>query len=369
MAFTSSNEVPGLWRGLVWALSARPAGGTSRRRLFMRMVWAWLRYHRVLKRWMAVAYEQHSRGLADDLPALFLRAVRPYVHRGLTVQDRAVQLIDHLDWQETALQPVALRQLVSGKPVVLVNLTPPRGYSCMRIQMRRAASHSPEGELLLSLSLQRDERVQVMQPLDVSTVAFSVFRVDGRSCLAIGGVRGQRHPVIRMSQVELSQLLHGWTAPVLMLRVMQELATFWELHLIGLDPVWHPAQSWDYMLSKRHREIARRVAESYTVLWDHFDAQFGPMGWMVLPQHSDDRLAATARSPEKRERQIKRADYWLRTSTQLRAEFRNVLQVPDPHARRNEGNTLQGGRFTGYDTRQQGDENSSVLDSAPVGLF
>ncbi|MBX3654032.1 MAG: DUF535 family protein [Ramlibacter sp.] len=367
------KQAPGVWRSVGWALRSPPGGGTSRTRLAARAVWASLRHHEALKRWMAVAFEQHSRGLASDLPALFLRALRPYVHRGQSARDRTVQLTDHVDWLESALQPAPLRQLASGQTVVLANLAAPRGYAHMRLELQRAPAHSPEGELLLSLTLQRDDSIKVMQPVDVAAVAFSVFRVQGKACLAIGGVRGQRHPVLRLSPVEITQALQGWKAPVLMLRVMQELASFWELHLIGLDPAWHPVQGWDYLLSKRHKEIARRIAESYTVLWEHFDAQRGPTGWVVLPPHSDDRLAATALSPEKRARQIQRADYWIRTGNQLRTEFRNVLQRPDPHARLGrltESQTLQG-HFSGYDTRQHGDEPQypSVLESAPVSLL
>ncbi len=39
-------------------------------------------------------------------------------------------------------------------------------------------------------------------------------------------------------------------------------------------------------------------------------------------------LAATALSPEKRARQTKRADYWIRTRNLLRARFKQLLQRP-----------------------------------------
>jgi hypothetical protein len=118
-----------------------------------------------------------------------------------------------------------------------------------------------------------------------------------------------------------------------------------------------PLYAWYYAASPRHREMAGRIAGSHDMLWKHFDAQRGPGGWMVLPPHSDDRLAATALSPEKRARQIQRADYWIRTGNLLRVEFRNVLLRPDPRAelaRQTESQTIQG-MFSGYDESRHGD--------------
>ena len=87
----------------------------------------------------------------------------------------------------------------------------------------------------------------------------------------------------------------------------QELAQYWGLHLIGLDrpgTLHGPVQR----LSGRNRDTARRISEAHTTLCGHiFAAQRGPVGWMLLPPHSDDRLEATALSPEKRARQIQRA--------------------------------------------------------------
>jgi uncharacterized protein VirK/YbjX len=362
-------KAPGIWQGIGWALASTP-GGATRLRLAARMAWALLRYPSALRRWMAMVWELQARGLVTDLSAEFLRAVRPYVHRGQSVQDRVVQLTDHADWLEGALQPVALRQLAAGQPVMLAQLQAPRGYESMRLQLQRAPAHSPEGELLLTLALHREAQVHVTQPVDVAAVAFSCFRVQGKRCLAIGGVRGQRHPVLRLSPQEITQALSGWKAPVLMLRVMQELAQYWDLHLIGLDPAWHPLHAWYYAASPRHREMAGRIASSHNMLWKHFDAQRGPGGWMVLPAHSDDRLAATALSPEKRARQIQRADYWIRTGNLLRTEFRGVLLRPDPRAelnRNTEAHTIQG-MFSGYDESRHG-EPSSVLDSLPASQF
>jgi hypothetical protein len=49
---------------------------------------------------------------------------------------------------------------------------------------------------------------------------------------------------------------------------------------------------------------------------------------VILPLNSDEKLAATALSPEKRARQSRRADFWLRTRGQLRSELRKLLQRP-----------------------------------------
>jgi len=47
-----------------------------------------------------------------------------------------------------------------------------------------------------------------------------------------------------------------------------------------------------------------------------------------MPIDSEEKLAATALSPEKRARQTKRADYWIRTRNLLRARFKQLLQRP-----------------------------------------
>lgn len=330
-----SSRVPGLWHGLLWAL--RPAargGGISRLRLGWRAFSATVVHRKAMHRWMAVVCELQARGIVDDLPGEYLRAVRPFVHRNTDITSRVVQLIDHADWLETAFAPKACGQLLAGEPLVLADLPAPRGYEYMRLVLRRAPPHAPEGELLLTLVLQRAPSVQPRpQPMEAAVLAFSRFRIDGSACLVIGGVRGQRHPVLRLSPMEVSQALHGWRPAVLMVRVAQELARFWGLRLVGLDPSSHALQGWSYQWNRRHRDVALRIYNSYDALWEHFDAKKGPPGWMVLPTDSDEGIEATALSPEKRARQTRRADYWIRTRRLLRLQMRELLQRPGRDAR------------------------------------
>lgn len=309
-------------------------GGTSRLRLVWRAVVATLTHSNVLRRWMTVAFELRSREIIKDLRGEYLRAIRPYVHRGTGYDDRVIRLIDHMDWLETAFPPAAFEEIVSGRPLVLAELAAPRGYDFMRLQLQRAAAQSPEGELLLTLSLQRSADVQHRpQPVDAGVLGFSRFRIDGVGCLVIGGVRGQRHPVQRISPVEIGQALQGWKPAVLMVRVAQELARHWGLRLVGLDPASHRLQGWSYRWNKRYREAGDRILASYTALWQHFEATPGPQGWVIVPLNSDEKLAATALSPEKRARQTRRADYWIRTRNLLRLQFKQLLQRPSREAR------------------------------------
>ena len=50
---------------------------------------------------------------------------------------------------------------------------------------------------------------------------------------------------------------------------------------------------------------------------------------MVVPLESDDKLAATALSAEKRARQTSRADYWIRIRRLLWVQFREQLLRPN----------------------------------------
>jgi uncharacterized protein VirK/YbjX len=335
MAPTSSNRLPGLWEGVRWALQPGAAGGgTSRPRLVWRAVNATLWHGKALRRWMAMVFELHSRQIIRDLPGEYLRAVRPHVHRGTGYNERVVQLTDHMDWLETAFHPAAFEQIASGRPLVLAELTAPRGYDFMRLQLQQASTQSPEGELLLTLNLQRSSDVQhKAQPVDAGVLGFSRFRIEGVACLVVGGVRGQRHAVQRMSPTEISQALQGWKPAVLMVRVAQELARYWNLRLIGLDPAAHRLRGWSYRWNRRHRTAGQRIFASYDALWSHFEATNGPPGWVILPPNSDEKLSATALSPEKRARQTRRADYWIRTRNLLRLQFKQLLQRPNREAR------------------------------------
>lgn len=335
MTRKTKHRIPAIWEGVRWAMQPGAEGGsTSRARLVWRALKASLWHGKALRRWMAVAFELRSREIIRDLPGEYLRAVRPYVHRGIGYEQRVVQLIDHMDWLETAFQPTAFEQLASGRPLVLAELAAPRGYDFMRLQLQQAAAQSPEGELLLTLSLQRSADVQHKpQPVDAGVLGFSRFRIDGVGCLVIGGVRGQRHPVQRISPMEISQALQGWKPAVLMVRVAQELARHWGLRLIGLDPAAHRLHGWSYRWNKRYREAGQRIFASYDALWEHFDSTRGPPGWVIVPVNSDEKLAATALSPEKRARQTRRADYWIRTRNLLRLQFKQLLQRPDREAR------------------------------------
>ncbi len=335
MARTSSSHVPSIWQGFMWALQpGADGGGTSRLRLAWRALKAGFSHGRALRRWMSVVFELHARQIVRDVPGEYLRAVRPYVHRGTTYADRVVQLTDHMDWLETAFHPAAFEQIASGSPLVLAELIAPRGFDFMRLQLQQASPQSPEGELLLTLRLQRSADVQHKpQPVDAGVLAFSRFRMDGVGCLVIGGVRGQRHPSRRLSDVEINQALQGWKPAVLMVRVAQELARHWGLRLIGLDPAAHRLHGWTYRWNKRYRDAGQRIFASYDALWAHFEATNGPPGWVSIPLNSDDKLAATALSPEKRARQTRRADYWIRTRNLLRVQFRNRLARPSLEAR------------------------------------
>ncbi len=328
MARQASHRVPRIWEGVRWAMQpGMDGGGASRVRLVARALRATLLHGRAMRHWMAVVFELHSRSVIGDLREGYLRAVRPYVHRSTSYAERVDQLIDHMDWLETAFHRAAFEQIASGDPLVLCELTAPRGYDFMRLQLQQAPAQSPEGELLLTLTLQRSAEVQHKpHPVDAAVLAFSRFRIDNRACLVIGGVRGQRHPVQRMSPMELSQALQGWKAPVLLVRVAQEMARYWDLHLIGLDPAAHRLHGWTYQWIKRYREASKRIFASYDGLWDHFDSKRGPPGWVVIPLNSDEKLAATALSPEKRARQTRRADYWIRTRNVMRVEFKHLLQ-------------------------------------------
>lgn len=382
MAAASSTRMPGIWNSISWALAAEAGNGpVARLRLGWRAFAAALWHGRAMRRWMAMVYELRSRQIIDDLPAEYLRAIRPYVNSGTSQSDRVVQLIDHADWLESALKPAGFQQVSAGRPLVLAMLPAPRGFEYLHLQLQRSPPQSPEGDLMLTLVLQRSEQVQQRAaPMVVATIAFSRFRIDSQPCFVIGGVRGQRHPVLRLSPVELNQALSGWKPAVLMVRVAQELARFWGLRLVGLDPARHPLRSPPYRWLQRHRDSGLQIEKSYDAIWKHFDARLGPHGWMVLPMESDDQLAATALSPEKRARQTNRADYWIRTRNLLRVAFKEQLQRPamEPDLK---GATVAYGPdtlITGRDGDDDGEFDfadsespvrSRVLDTGPSSLL
>jgi len=305
------------------------SGGTSRMRLAWRAVRATLANGRILRRWMTLVTELRSRDMVRDIPGEYLRAIRPYVNRQTTFSARVAHLVDHMDWVETAFHPAAFTQIASGEPLVIAELTPPRGYQWMHLAIKQAPSQSPEGELLLTLTLRRSPELQAnSQPIDAAVLAFSRFRIDGTPCFVIGGVRGQRDPTQRVSPMEIAHSLQGWKAPVLLVRVAQELARYWGLSLVGLDPAAHRLHDWSYRFNKRYRDAGEKIFASYRALWDHFDARNGPKGWVVLPIDADEKLAATDLSPERRARQGRRADFWIRTRNALRNEMRKLLERP-----------------------------------------
>jgi uncharacterized protein VirK/YbjX len=325
---SSSSNNAALWQGVAWAWSER----RGRAAIGTRAVVAALRHGKPLRRWLATVRDLRSRGLIEDERREYLRALRPFVHRQTDVGTRVAQLIDHLDWMETAFQPHAYEVLVRGKPLTIAELPAPRGYDAVQLRLQRNLRQSPEGELLLTLSLRRAAQVQPAAPsLDVAVLAFTRMRLGTVPTLAIGGVRGQRDASSRLSATEVAQILHGWKAPVLMVRVAQELARHWGLQLAGLDPSWHRLQAFPYRLRSSNRKAAQSIFKSYDALWDHFNGRDGPPGWVLLPLNSDEKLAATALSDEKRARQSRRADYWIRTRNLLREEFRRhlVRQAPE----------------------------------------
>jgi uncharacterized protein VirK/YbjX len=367
MAKASSNRMPSIWSGISWALAPVSGDLAFRLQLASRAARGALWHGKAMRRWMAMVFELKSRGIITDLPAEYLRAVQPYVNSRTSISTRIVQLIDHSDWLESSFKPAAYQRLSAGKSLILANLPPPRGYEYMRLHLQRAPAQSPEGDLMLTLVLQRAQEVQQKAaPMEVAQLAFSRFRIDGTGCFVIGGVRGQRHPVLRLSQTELNQALSGWKPPVLMVRVAQELSLFWGLRLVGLDPAHHALHARRYRFSAKHREIAQQIDKSYNAIWKHFDAVRGEHGWMVLPLDSDDKLEATALSPEKRSRQTRRADYWIRTRNMLRAAFAEHLNRLSPELRLDGATVAHGPDTMGY--RDSEAVPSSILDTGPSSL-
>ncbi len=326
----ATTRMPAILESLRWSLLPGAEGaGTSRARLAWRTLRASLWHRKALRRWLAVVVDLHARQIVREVPGEYLRAIRPSVRGATGFGERVVQLIDHAQWLHTAFQPEAFAQLTSGEPVLLAEVNLPRGYDFMRLRLEQAPAQSPEGEMLLTLSLRRSADAQQKPlPVDVGLLCFSRFRVDGVPCLVMGGVRGQRNGVQRINATELNQVLQGWKPAVLLVMVAQELARYWGLRLIGLDPAAHRLRHWSYRWSKRYRAAARRIFESYQALWSHFEARPGPSGWLIIPLDSEENPAATALSPEQRARQIRRADYWIRTRNLLRARFRQLLEHP-----------------------------------------
>ena len=195
--------MPGSGKALRWALQpGAEGGGTSRARL----AWRALRAHVVARQGLAplddrgvrAALARHRARPAGRIPA------RHPARRCAAAPGSASA------WSSSSSTPTGSRplpaarpssRLVSGAPLVLAELAPPRGYDFMRLQLEQAPPQSPEGELLLTLSLQRSADVQHKpQPMEAGVLCFSRFRVDGVGCLVIGGVRGQRHPVQRIER-------------------------------------------------------------------------------------------------------------------------------------------------------------------------
>jgi len=168
---------------------------------------------------------------------------------------------------------------------------------------------------------------------------------------------------VGLAQPGGNQGLRGWKPPVLMVRVAQELSLFWGLRLVGLDPARHPLHG---RRSAKHREIAQQIDKSYSAIWKHFDAIRGEHGWMVVPLDSDDNLAATALSPEKRARQTRRADYWIRTRNMLRAAFAEHLNRLNPDVKLDGATVAHGPDTMGY--RDSEAVASSILDTGPSSI-
>ena len=58
-----------------------------------------------------------------------------------------------------------------------------------------------------------------------------------------------------------------------MVRVAQELARYWGLQLVGVDPASHQLQGWPYRWTKRVRRAS--ACCKYKALWGHFDGSLG----------------------------------------------------------------------------------------------
>src|SRR5690606_2729438 len=139
MSNPSPPRVPSVWRGLLWSWRrGSDGGGGPRSRLMWRALVGTTPWAGAMRRWPGAVSERHPPGLLNDPAGEYMRAVRPYVHRHTDYSARVLQLIDYVDWMESAFKPQALKKLLAGEDIVLAELQPPRGCDWMRLQLRRA---------------------------------------------------------------------------------------------------------------------------------------------------------------------------------------------------------------------------------------
>jgi uncharacterized protein VirK/YbjX len=176
------------------------------------------------KEWIRMLQSPSFDPLRIQNPRLYLKLQRPYLMRGLGVDEKFKCLRCHFDFLHITFSAVSLSELCSPSGMLLCTWTP-READCFKLWLRSGA-YEKEGELTLVLE---DLTARLM----VNTMTFSVSEWEGgERGILIGGIQGIRSQEGRALIVNATRAMFGMRPKSVLLHVLRLLAKLWNISVL-----------------------------------------------------------------------------------------------------------------------------------------
>lgn len=297
-------RAPRLWNVPRWSLAeSRGLPAMRRLRLFGRALEAVARHPRSVRRLLHLIAELREEGIPVPVRELAMRSL--HAQPSAALPDRLGAAGEQLEWLGAALRPASFLELLRGGALALGSVHNGLAEPQRLILLEETDASSEDGDWRLVLAapppFHHGERY---------ALNFSCVRLQGRLTLAICRAPDAGRVAPRT--------LGGWHPACLLACVAAELAAWWDIELA----VWNPPAA----DGSGADEGLRTIVATFCGV-----AQFP--GWVRVPAFPVELLFAVSRSPEARELQAHRTDFWFRVRRGLRKSIRQQLRSPVAQAR------------------------------------
>ena len=258
---------------LVWASGVRayPATTGFDRRRRLRFICRTIIYWKPTIAWLRVCSSPESASLIRRFPRTIERVHRPFVHVGLSSEERLRVSVEHSRFADTLLRKIALELAANAKfRVAEFSVNNERWYVVLELLDR----FGKEGDWTLSIRDSRGSRL-VSCTFSIAHLAGKVYRPR----LLIGGVQGPARSVAGKHVFRaLTRKWFGLRPKNLVVYLAQSLARAIGAHdVLMVSNRSHVYSSWRYRKMKM-----KRIAADYCALSRECGASKSWNGWHLL---------------------------------------------------------------------------------------
>lgn len=237
-----------------------------------------LAFARSTSEWFEILQSPEMAAIVKGHPYLFHKLQRPYLNWILNTRQRLDVLKQHYKFVLAHFSRPVLKEIYAPAGKSLLEVT---AEKIGALELRLGCSgKQKEGDLLITLAKKEDWR-------PIASLAFSIskYETDHKE-IFIGGLQGDVS-ASKEFVVSITRALYGLRPKALLVYVVQQLATDWEMTRLRAVS--------DDMHIYRHFQKRRDLAASYDEFWIESGGKVAPDGFFDLPVSFVSRDISTIR--------------------------------------------------------------------------